>query len=313
MDAWRQTVAETFLPLSVRPDRSDVFRWSLRNSHVGRVQLTRVTADPEAVARTPKLAAADDNNHYAVALQVQGRCVFRQDGREIEIRPGEFTIYDCTRPFGLRWPARHHLVVAMFNRNDFDLTADQVARITATRVSGRQGLGALVRPLLLRLSKDADSYAGVAGLRVASATLDMLSTLYGELLQTRRPNQRPTDVLAEQVKSYIEERLEDPELSVKNIAADHFISVRHLHSLFADEELTVSRWVRSRRLDAIRRDLANPLLAQRLVAAVAARHGLTNASYFSQLFRCEYGMSPIDYRAQELLRAQEQPGTDPAP
>ena len=57
------------------------------------------------------------------------------------------------------------------------------------------------------------------------------------------------------------------------IAAAHHISLRSLHQLFHDEGLTVAGWIRQRRLECCRRDLSDPALAARPVAAIAARWG----------------------------------------
>ena len=51
------------------------------------------------------------------------------------------------------------------------------------------------------------------------------------------------------------------------------MSVRSLHQLFHDEGLTVAGWIRQRRLERCRRDLADPGLAARPIAAIAAQLG----------------------------------------
>ncbi|MFX5558838.1 helix-turn-helix transcriptional regulator, partial [Acinetobacter baumannii] len=79
------------------------------------------------------------------------------------------------------------------------------------------------------------------------------------------------------------------------IAAAHHISVRYLQRLFETEGTTVTTWIRQRRLERIRRDLADPRI-DRSTSAVAARWGLADASHFSKLFKAAYGMTPRQYR-----------------
>jgi AraC-like DNA-binding protein len=74
------------------------------------------------------------------------------------------------------------------------------------------------------------------------------------------------------------------------------MSLRSLHQLFHDEGLTVAGWIRSRRLEGCRRDLADPSLDARPVAAVAARWGFSSAAEFSRAFRAAHGMPPAEYR-----------------
>ena len=47
----------------------------------------------------------------------------------------------------------------------------------------------------------------------------------------------------------------------ERIAKAHFISTRYVHKLFQPEGTTVSAWIRSRRLEGARRDLADPEFA----------------------------------------------------
>jgi AraC-like DNA-binding protein len=69
-----------------------------------------------------------------------------------------------------------------------------------------------------------------------------------------------------------------------------------MHKLFEAEGTTACAWIRARRLEHCRRDLADPALAARSVSAVGARWGLPDASRFSRLFREAYQVSPREYR-----------------
>ncbi|MET8142711.1 helix-turn-helix transcriptional regulator [Sphaerisporangium sp. NPDC005288] len=80
------------------------------------------------------------------------------------------------------------------------------------------------------------------------------------------------------------------------IAAAHHISLRYLNKLFHAEGRTVAGWIRERRLEQCRRDLAEPLLAGYPINAIAARWGFTSPAHFSQAFRSAYGLSPRDFR-----------------
>ena len=80
------------------------------------------------------------------------------------------------------------------------------------------------------------------------------------------------------------------------IAAAHHVSLRSLHQHFHDEGLTVAGWIRQRRLESCRQDLADPALADRPVAAIAARWGFSSAGDFSRVFRAVHGLPPAEYR-----------------
>jgi AraC-like DNA-binding protein len=71
------------------------------------------------------------------------------------------------------------------------------------------------------------------------------------------------------IRSFVERNLGDAQLSPAAVAAAHHISVRYPHRLFQQQGATVSSWIRHRRLERCRRDLAEPALSLRPIHAVA--------------------------------------------
>ena len=99
-------------------------------------------------------------------------------------------------------------------------------------------------------------------------------------------------------RSYIETHLADFELGPTQVAGAHHISLRYLHRLFEATESGVAEYFRRRRLDRCRRDLLDPALAGRPVAAVGARWAFLDPAHFSRVFKAEYGLPPAAYRAK---------------
>jgi transcriptional regulator GlxA family with amidase domain len=98
------------------------------------------------------------------------------------------------------------------------------------------------------------------------------------------------------VIGYVRAHLSDPGLSRSSIAAAHHMSARTLDRLFTDQPWSVSGLIRHERLEAVRRDLEDPSLRHRGVAALAARWGFFDAAHFSRLFRQNYGCPPSQTR-----------------
>lgn len=95
-----------------------------------------------------------------------------------------------------------------------------------------------------------------------------------------------------QILGYVRARLSDPELSHGQVAAAHHMRGRTLHRLFEREPYTVTDYIRTQRLAAVHRDLADPLLANRTIAAVAARWGFRNEAHFTRAYRAHFGTTP---------------------
>jgi AraC-like DNA-binding protein len=75
------------------------------------------------------------------------------------------------------------------------------------------------------------------------------------------------------------------------IAAAVSISPRYLHQLFAAEHRSVGQYVRGLRLERCRRDLLDPRLADRSIAAIAFGWGFGDLSGFNRAFRAAFGAS----------------------
>lgn len=120
------------------------------------------------------------------------------------------------------------------------------------------------------------------------------------------PTQRLNDELADRILAYCATPLADPSLSVESVARAHRISVRYLHEVLQTRDLTLSAWIRKQRLERIRRDLAEPALADPTVAAIAARWGVLSAPHPSRALKAEFGQTASDIRRLAARKISQQ-------
>ncbi|MFI0407839.1 helix-turn-helix domain-containing protein [Actinomadura sp. 3N508] len=294
---WRSSVTDMFVPLRAETTRPERFEGRMRGRELGALTVADVASTPAVVRRTGALIARSDPGHYKIGVQLNGYCLLTQDGREAALVPGDFTIYDTTRPYTLAFDDAYRQLVLMVPRRLLHLPEEAVAGLTATRISGRQGVGALLSPFLLQLAEQLDVLDDQGSVRLGDNIVDLLVTLLAERLDMTAPTpDSRRRALLLRVRAYIERHLDDPDLSPDDIAAAHFVSSRHLYNLFREEGTTVSAWIKERRLEHCRRDLRDPLQLHRPVSAIAARWGFVDAARFSRLFKAAYGASPREYR-----------------
>jgi len=305
-DAWRSIVCDTLGPLDFRSD-PDVPLWGeIEAGRLGPVNVGRVqTSTPHSVHRTPGLIRRGSSELYRVVLAMSGRPRLEQDGRAAQLRPGEFAIYDFARPYELAYDSAVQLAVFGFPRDLLALPADSAGRLTAVPISGDQGTGALASPLLRRVVLDLETYRPASAARLCTVMMDLLTTAVAERADQTASLQielRERTLLV-RIHAFIEQHLGEADLSPGAVAAAHHVSVRYLHRLFEAQETTVAAWIRRRRLERCRRDLADPALGAVPVAALAARWGLPDSAHFSRLFRRTYGLPPAEYRRNYLTPA----------
>lgn len=301
---WRRAVNNSFVPLQIEEYENVPFRGHLVRTVVEDVAVFEIIATPHVVTRTRELIEQCEGRYYKLSLQLQGSAVLEQDGRRAHLRPGDFAIYDTHRPYRLTFPEPNRAMVIMFPHEAVDLPRDVVAQVTGARFPSDQGLGRVINPFFVELGRNMDQLAGRHAARLVHSALDLLVTMLSQELHHAAAGGAvgPARSLAREVREYILDRLGDPELTPAAIAQAHYISVRHLYTIFSAEGETVSAWIRARRLEHIRRDLTDPLHAERPVSAVAARWGLLDAAHFSRLFKAEYGQSPSAYRESAAVR-----------
>jgi len=290
--------SQAFVPLRVRSDDPDAFRGDIRAAVGDDIHLSVVTATGHEIHRTPELVARSEHRSFKLGLQLSGTGLLIQDSREAVLRPGDLTIYDTDSPYTLVFEEAFSTLVLMVPHRMLELPIGAVQGMTAARIAGDQGLGRVVARFLAELADDLDQLDGPVGGRLARNAVDLVTTLYARELDVARDTDRPHRAMLRGIQAWLEDRLGDPELTPARIAAAHFISTRHLHALFHEEGLTVSSWIRSRRLDRCRRELSDPLAADRPVSRVAGRWGFSDAAHFSRAFRAEFGESPSDVRAR---------------
>ena len=274
-EAFQAAVCEPFGPVALSAVDVAAFRGRVLSTSMGAVQLSNVAVTGDVtVRRTPELIARAAHDYLKVGVQLHGRSVVSQDGRDAVLTPGDYTVWDTMCPYTLNRSGFNEMLVVMFPREMIRLSPQRLSGLTARRGSRRHGLAAAVSPFLVELGNRVHSLNASGGLHLADAVLDMLASSFTEQLSTGGPVEAGGSGWYLRVQAHIEQRLADPGLTVSTVAAANHISVRYLQRLFENEGETVTGWIRARRITHCGRDLADPRFAQLPVSSIAARWGL---------------------------------------
>ncbi|WP_053352010.1 AraC-like ligand-binding domain-containing protein [Leucobacter musarum] len=297
LGTFRSMVASSFVPLRVSTEHDGPFSARMISADADDVVFTEVAARPHLVERTPETIADGGSGYYKVSLLLTGSSILVQDGREVVMRPGDLSVYDTSRPYSLLFGEDFRNLIMMFPKDRVDLPIPFTEQLTAVSL-GREhnGLAPVVTAFLSQFPAQLASLDSRVRAKLAHTSLDLMSTLFSSILDADPGQRDPHQILLHKITSYIETHLGDSDLSPNSIAAAHYISTRHLHSLFRQAETTVSTWIRERRLDRCRADLLDPVLQDRTVSTVAARWGFTDAAHFSRVFKAAFGLSPSELR-----------------
>ena len=307
-ELWVRTSSELFVPLECRPHDPASFRGVLQAGVVGPLALSRLDVSPHTIRRTRMLAAETDGDRYKLSLLLRGQAIVVQDGRDAVLQPGDFALYDCTRPYTIEGARGFRMLVCMLPRAALGLEPERVARMTATPIRGDDGIAWALAPFLERLADLAirGELPG-AHTRVVESVVDLVESLCASVVAGDRAGTSTHAELLLRARAHAEAHLGDPSLTPGDIAAAVHVSKRYLHRLFSDDGSTVSGWIRRRRLKGCRGDLGDPSRRDETVTSIGARWGLTNPAHLSRLFREEYGVSPTEYRARASCADAQSP------
>ena len=136
--AWRDLVNRLFLPLAITPLRAEGqagdFDGSVTASDWGGLRVWRVRASPMSAVRSQRHIESSTSDDYLLALHVSGSAHAAQDGRQVTLGPGDFALFDSTRPYSIAFLGTGTFELA--HLGDPALSPEAVAR--ASYISVRQ-------------------------------------------------------------------------------------------------------------------------------------------------------------------------------
>ena len=131
--------------------------------------------------------------------------------------------------------------------------------------------------------------AGLHGAR--DALLQLAKGALSREFDDREPRLAPA--LARAAMRIADSRLASDDLSPRSLARELHVSVRTLHLAFAAVGESVAAYIRRRRLEEARLELAAP--RRSTISEIAARWQFTDSSHFNRAFRKQYGQTPGEF------------------
>jgi AraC-like DNA-binding protein len=293
---WVDGLSGAIAHVDCEPRRDQPFFAQIRLGAVGEIRGATYSSTAQTFMRSPRRIAHQPVDMFTLGLLLAGGGCGSQDGRDTVLLPGEFVLYDVTRPSRLSFDSSFVRTTLVFPRSSLLNRLGAAEHFVGRRISRRSGVGGMLWPILSELPSRSDTIPEAARERVAENLLDLIATaLLADIGQTP-PSSGMTLV---HVKVWIEAHLGDP-LSAERIAGACRLSARHLNRLFDREGMSLMRYVWERRLARCHRDVTDPAMRGRPVGEIAFAAGFNDLSHFSRAYRGRYGCAPRDARRASL-------------
>jgi AraC family transcriptional regulator, positive regulator of tynA and feaB len=296
---WNRVMQDVYGPRwSLEPAQPRDFRMSLGVVQIGSVTLSRASLSQAQVSsrlHAGRGSAARSYNLYTVD-QTQ-----RMDigGRSVILQPGDFTLADSALPSTLTTEQPYTTIGLTVPVDLLRAYVSSPERAVGLHFSGSEGLSKVVSLTLAELWRMAEKGSvSEVGNRLVVSLFEAFSACCHLTHSSAVPANPNAAARRAQVRDAIHKRLRDPDFSVASIATELGLSSRYLQMVFNDDGEPIRQYVRRKRLEGCRRELADPIWQDHSVTAIAFRWGFNSAEHFCRAFQALYGVSPSRFRRE---------------
>ena len=303
IQCWSDALADLCGRFNVDPLESSSLNGRINYTTVSSLKLCQIEASQHRIAHADWRIRSSEHPYLKILFQTCGISYFEQDGRRIEVAPGDCLAYDVSCPHTIISPAltRHEVVIvpkAFLRERGF-----HTERITACKLSSRAGTGRIAHDFVHAAFDEATRLSPNTAAGVAESLIDLLLLPLREADTTF--NRVGPEAMYIRAQGFIREHLRDPDLCIDEISAALGCTKRYLHMLFSERGTTVSDYIWQARLQHCRQELEAH--AGKTITDVAFSWGFSSSSHFSRVFRKYFGVVPSSiHKAQQAAVFSEE-------
>jgi AraC-like DNA-binding protein len=295
--AWQEAICEHYLNVDVCSDEPANYKGFLEKSVLGPAVLTDVFLSRQDIFRRYNHIAHLDKEVIYIMFPSRGSLLVEQSGKEKVSAPGMAVLFDSTKPYHLTCRDHCQSIYIEIPRPMLveRCSNDKISKPISLNFS--DGLGRALLTFCKLIAADSDSFKNEIAAKIASELIDLLAVYIDVETEHKSSHKNISkNFRLQAIKSYIDSRLDDPDLSPANIAKANGISLRYLHYLFKSSGTSVSEWVREQRLNTCHQKLISDKHENDSITNIAFSMGFNSSSHFSRLFKEKFGMAPRNLR-----------------
>lgn len=287
LELWETYNSQELVGLRCSTYHPEGLRATQVNLDLGGVRVASINGNAHVVDRSMQEARNAPKDSIFVGILREGSGIFHDASGTRSIRVGDALIYDAGRPHLFAFDTDMRLHMLDIPRELLGTVPSQplvIHRGSDLTAAGVRVLGDRIGELL---SSSVD----------AATTREELLALTSSLFPHTEPT---TTTLRRAAKTWISDRLNDPELTAETVARAVGVSLRHLNRGFADENTTVTQYIHDQRLELAKQELTSITFPPSRIADIAAHWGFSSQAHFTRAFRRQYGVAPSEMRAAAL-------------
>jgi AraC-like DNA-binding protein len=297
VEFWNDVACQTLTAQCAEPASPEDFSGSMKLAHLNDLRIIELSSEAATVVRTRAHIARSAEPLFVLRMQLSGESVSYQEGREAWLRPGDFTLCDCSRPYRVTFRERAVMLAVRIPRATLLRYVAAPEAMILIPMSGVSGPSAVTSKCMQEFWRTSSQWlTPTLAPRITNIMLELIASAYASLPQAQADQAASKTALRVRIFEYIENHLHDVDLTPTSIAQAFRITPRYLHLLFGSERDTVARFVLRRRLEKCSQALADPKHRTRSISVISSTHGFKSLPHFCRTFREQYGMRPGEFR-----------------
>lgn len=292
---WQTAVSQAYFSLETEARRGGPFNGQLDAWPLGPISVTRIACDPVLYRRKPSHLSDARDDAILISIPTASRVHFSQNARDVICEPGGFVIERSDSPYEY-WHSKPDVQwVVKVPREGIQARVGRAERFLGLSVDARSGVAAYFVSSLAFAIRHADALDDQV--RATSGTY-LLDLLCMALQNDQRALSSTEDTVRrahlDRAEGFINANLKDPELTPARVAEGCGISLRYLQRLFGETGVTITDYIRERRLARCHEDLISGRHDR--ISAVAYRWGFADQAQFCRHYRTRFGRTPSETR-----------------
>jgi AraC family transcriptional activator of tynA and feaB len=296
IQCWTEALTDLCGRFDVDPMDASSLEARVNYTTVSKLKLCQIEVSQHRISHPNLRSKVNDHPYIKILFQTHGVSYFEQDGRRIEIVPGDCLAYDVSCPHTITTPGltRHEVVIVpkqLLLERGF-----RSVKMPACKLSARTGTGRIAYDFVHAAFGEASKLSPYNAVGVADSLIDLLLLPLREAETTF--NHGGAEATYVRAQFFIRERLRDPDLCIDQISAALGCTKRYLHMLFSERGMTVSDYIWRARLQHCREELESK--PGKTITDVAFSWGFSSSSHFSRVFRKYFGIVPSAVHKAQL-------------
>ncbi|MFO7286034.1 MAG: helix-turn-helix domain-containing protein [Gammaproteobacteria bacterium] len=294
-------------PIEVTPIETVRFDAQFRVESIGPLSIRKTVSMPARInVNDERRIDYMAEQRFFLLMPVEGRVRYSHYGREDELEPGDFALFDGQAPGRLEFTEPNTSFHLVLSAKDLKARLPSPENLCGLKTYRDRHYGLVVRALLEDVWRQIEQgFPQEHGLTIAKNILDVIATAYSLQHGKRFSESSSMSERRAHIKRFIEARLRDPNLSASYVADYFGVSTRYVSMIFEKEREPISAYILRRRLEECAHQLASRDWASYSVTDIAREWCFVNRAHFSRVFKKRFGTSPREYRR---LKLQQTPG-----